>query len=268
MNNQTPFIAVLWDGTSNTEKGFRHAVVLHQQSQQPILLLSVVRKKNLFESSKSYSRFVEENAQKLASASSLLALQYGVNVEHKLLYGCTKECIVQLDNDFKCSILIAPEQYEPVGMKKVYVADRLATCPNISIPTIIANSNPMMEKKQINVIVPLIAQSEYKSTLGNIVALASEYGCKLSLTKLADTHQNNNDLISNLYFSQEVLESCNIDYEITRRENSTTEGKGSKSNRYFLCSPKRYSNMKKHKLAFDLSFLLVNPGVARYKSFL
>lgn len=268
------YIAVLWDGSEQSEIAFRHALLMRKKSEYALLLVRVVRKKGILESRPSFEAEVVAENGIVKQAAEALSGRYGVLTEHVVKVGDLKSCIREVLNEYTCSIIVAPEESAIHKGALVNIIKELSSYGDIEVPMLIASSAPTKVQDSIEVVVPMEHDPEFKDVIEWVIALSRSYGCNFDFIKpvLTDA-QPKKELINNIYFTRQVLDDNGIVYGIktASKEASFIDDiysfAASIEANYILTTSLNHGKLRRHARYGEFPIIYVNPRKRRYRSF-
>lgn len=274
MNNTNGYILVLWDNSNEAHNSFRHALVLAEKSKFGIVIARILKRKGIFESRQAFDKEVEEEQVKLKAAAKELEREHGVIPETIIRLGNFKSAIKQIINEIHCTLIISPEHTTIHDGLRVNILNEFSHYGEINIPIIVANSAPKKDYNSLEVIVPMEYQPEFKDTIDWVILFSRKYRCNFDFLKpiLSDA-QPKKELISNIYFTKQVLDDNDIIYGIktaNKIKNFVDDIYDFAQNieaNYIMSTTINYHTYRKNPLFSEIPFICINPQKRKYRNF-
>ena len=266
MDRGKTYIVVLWDGSEQAENAYRHAQFMRKKIEYPVLLVRIVKEKGLFESKASYDMEVERERELLKSAAEELGRKYGIVPDCIVKQGAFKNCMKEVLNEYSCSIIISPETYSIPKGEEVAIAREYSKYGDTDVAVLVTNKAPQTKHSSIEIVIPMEHEAEFKDVIDCVIAFSRKYECNFNFVKpvLSDA-QPKRELLSNIYFTKQVLEANNIVYGIksaTGSDNFVDEifsFAGSIEADYILTTSINYGLIRKNPKYGEVPIIWINP---------
>lgn len=274
MNTTNGNILVLWDNTEETLNSFKHAYQLAKYSNFGILLLRILKKRKLFESKETFNKEVSEEEALLKESAQNLTNSYSVNLQTIIKIGDLKSAVKETLEEHKCLLIVTPESISQNKGVKVNVLQEFSSYGEVDIPIIVANKPPREDFTSLEVIVPMEHEPEFKDTIDWIIQFSRIFRCNFDFLKPVLTEaQPQRELISNIYFTKQMLEDNNIVYGIktANKQNSFVddiyEFANSIQANYIMSTTTNYAVYKRNEHFMHYPFICINPRKRMYRNF-
>lgn len=207
-------IIVTWDFTEASENAFQHAIKLAKNINNELLLLHVIKTKNLDE--------IANAEERLKKTASVLGNEYNIKVDSKTLQGNIFDMVSKFTADHKEITMVVMGTHGISGTQKFFGSYALRVITGSPVPYLVVQNKPENMDRFSNIVFPIDFKSENKEKLQWAIFLGKYFNSKVHLFKSPITDKSLSKKINtNLNFAIRFLIQNNLDYEIhTARKSS------------------------------------------------